>query len=72
MDQVYEILIHNVHEFQGIVNEMTGERVLRDDDVPDDVAATVIAPMGNYAVSIHWTDGHSSIYPYEVLRKLTA
>jgi len=28
MDQVYEILIHKVHEFGGTVNEMTGDGVL--------------------------------------------
>jgi predicted ATPase/class 3 adenylate cyclase len=28
MDQVYEILIHNVHEFEGTVNEMTGDGIM--------------------------------------------
>jgi len=28
MDQVYEILIHDVHDFQGIVNEMTGDGIM--------------------------------------------
>jgi class 3 adenylate cyclase/tetratricopeptide (TPR) repeat protein len=28
MDKVYEILIHKVHEFEGTVNEMTGDGVL--------------------------------------------
>jgi class 3 adenylate cyclase/tetratricopeptide (TPR) repeat protein len=28
MDQVYEILIHKVHEFEGTVNEMTGDGVM--------------------------------------------
>ena len=28
MDQVYEILIHKVHEFDGTVNEMTGDGVM--------------------------------------------
>lgn len=28
MDQVYEILIHNVHNFEGIVNEMTGDGII--------------------------------------------
>ena len=28
MDQVYEILIHTVHEFEGIVNEMTGDGIM--------------------------------------------
>jgi len=28
MDQIYEILIHKVHEYEGTVNEMTGDGVL--------------------------------------------
>ncbi len=28
MDQVYEILIHKVHDFEGTVNEMTGDGIL--------------------------------------------
>jgi class 3 adenylate cyclase len=28
MDQIYEILIHKVHEFDGTVNEMTGDGVM--------------------------------------------
>ena len=28
MDQVYEILIHQVHDFEGTVNEMTGDGVM--------------------------------------------
>ena len=28
MDQVYEILIHKVHDYQGTVNEMTGDGIM--------------------------------------------
>jgi class 3 adenylate cyclase/tetratricopeptide (TPR) repeat protein len=28
MDQIYEILIHKVHEFEGTVNEMTGDGIM--------------------------------------------
>ena len=28
MDEVYEILIHKVHEYEGIVNEMTGDGIM--------------------------------------------
>ncbi|UCE51712.1 MAG: AAA family ATPase, partial [Desulfobacterales bacterium] len=28
MDEVYEILIHNVHDFEGTVNEMTGDGIM--------------------------------------------
>ena len=54
------------------VEEFTGEQILDKSKVPDNIQPTSIAPMGNYAVSIQWTDGHtSSVYPYEVLQKLT-
>jgi Mrp family chromosome partitioning ATPase/DUF971 family protein len=47
-------------------DEMTGERILKDEDVPDDVRPVSIEPMGNYAAAVVWSDGHStSIYPYE-------
>jgi len=29
MDQVYEILIHKVHDYEGTVNEMTGDGIRR-------------------------------------------
>ena len=28
MDQVYEILIHKVHDYDGTVNEMTGDGIM--------------------------------------------
>jgi class 3 adenylate cyclase/tetratricopeptide (TPR) repeat protein len=28
MDQVYEILVHKVHDYEGIVNEMTGDGIM--------------------------------------------
>jgi len=49
-------------------DEHTGEQILRPEDVADDVYPEEIAPMGNYAVAIRWSDGHrSSIYPYDRL-----
>jgi len=32
--------------------------------VPDDVTPLDIVPMGNYAVSVQWSDGHQSLLPY--------
>ena len=28
MDQVYEILIHKIHEYEGTVNEMSGDGIM--------------------------------------------
>jgi DUF971 family protein len=49
---------------------MTGRKTLRDADIPVDIVPRIIAPLGNYAVSVTWSDGHDSIYPFEMLREL--
>ncbi len=49
------------------VNEFTGEQQLDPATIPADIEPKQIEPMGNYAVSIGWSDGHDSIYPYEAL-----
>ncbi|MCP4200043.1 MAG: P-loop NTPase [Proteobacteria bacterium] len=47
-------------------DEFTGEPILHAEDIADDVIPTEIEPVGNYAVGIKWSDGHtSSIYPYD-------
>lgn len=52
------------------LHEMTGERI--GPAAPDDVRAVGTVEMGNYAVAVHWSDGHrSSIYTYDVLRSAT-
>eukprot|EP00471_Norrisiella_sphaerica_P008727 CAMPEP_0184496212 /NCGR_PEP_ID=MMETSP0113_2-20130426/33363_1 /TAXON_ID=91329 /ORGANISM="Norrisiella sphaerica, Strain BC52" /LENGTH=289 /DNA_ID=CAMNT_0026882737 /DNA_START=1 /DNA_END=870 /DNA_ORIENTATION=- len=37
--------------------------------IPDSVAVKEVQPRGNYAVSISWTDGHNSIYPYDAIEE---
>jgi len=55
------------------INEMTGQKTLQDKDIPDDIKATVIKPIGNYALSITWTDGHSSgLFSYKMINELTS
>lgn len=50
----------------GCRDEYTGERILKAEDVPDNVMPVEIEKMGNYAVAIKWSDGHTtSIYPYD-------
>ena len=50
------------------IHEFTGEQLLKDDQVAENIAPESIAPLGNYAVSVTWSDGHrSSVYPYDVL-----
>ena len=53
------------------VDEWTGKRILEPGEVADDVRPVKMSPVGRYALSIHWSDGHSSgIYTFEYLRTL--
>ncbi len=52
-------------------NELTGAPQLDPETVPADVGASRIAPVGHYALTFTWTDGHSTgIYPWDDLRAL--
>jgi len=70
-------LIYNHHDLRcacpcaACRNEMTGEKVLRDEDVPKDIRVTQSRPVGRYGLNLVFSDSHSSgIYTFEVLRKL--
>ncbi len=53
------------------VNEMTGELMLKEKDVAENIAPNACLALGNYVIGINWNDGHSSgIYPYPTIRKL--
>jgi len=55
----------------GCVDEMTGKRTLRPEDVDPGVHPLEINYVGRYALSFRWSDGHSTgIYPFEFLRRL--
>lgn len=54
----------------GCVDEMSGKRTLRLEDVDPGVHAVSYARVGRYAVQVHWSDGHSTgMYTYERLRE---
>ena len=51
------------------VHELTGEQLLRVEEVDPDVAASSYHKVGRYALQFYWSDGHSTgIYTYERLR----
>jgi len=53
------------------VDEVSGEKLLQDERVPAEVAAREIVPVGNYGISIHWSDGHDTgIYDFGRLREI--
>lgn len=55
------------------VDELTGEKRLKDGSIPEDVHPAGIEPVGRYAMQIFWSDGHNTgIYTWEYLRRLTS
>jgi Mrp family chromosome partitioning ATPase/DUF971 family protein len=49
------------------VSEVTGQQLVDIKKIPADINPEEILPLGNYAVGITWSDGHSSgIYPYSM------
>ena len=53
------------------VDEWSGERRLKPDDVPLFIMAQDIQPVGRYALQFSWSDGHDTgIYSYALLRQL--
>jgi ATP-binding protein involved in chromosome partitioning len=51
-------------------SEMTGERILDPDSVPEDISVTHMEFVGNYGLSIHFSDGHTTgIYRWQLLQR---
>jgi len=57
----------------GCVEEWSGKRTVGLEQVAADVVPRGMHPVGNYAVQIDWSDGHSTgIYSWDYLLKLRA
>lgn len=55
----------------GCVDEWSGKRTLDPATIRDDIRPLKMEPMGNYALQVTWSDGHSSgIYSWDLLRRL--
>ena len=56
----------------GCVDEWTNKRTLDPNRVPADLRITQVQPVGNYALTFVFSDGHSTgIYPWKLLRDIT-
>ncbi|CAJ1377214.1 unnamed protein product [Effrenium voratum] len=51
-------------------DEMTGERLFRDQDIPKNVRATKVETAGRYAVYIEWSNKHHSLFPFDLLGEI--
>lgn len=52
------------------VEELTGRKLLDKGAVSNLVKPTGMSPIGKYAVSVDWSDGHKSLYPYKQIAQL--
>jgi DUF971 family protein len=53
----------------GCVNEWTGEKMLKDETVSDDLNFSHISVVGRYALNFHFSDGHETgIFTFPYLR----
>ena len=52
------------------VEEFSGRQILKPEDISDSVMPASMNPTGNYALSVDWSDGHKSLYPYKQIRSL--
>ena len=54
------------------VNEWTGQKILNDESIPEDLTITTISIVGRYALNFHFSDGHNTgIFSFAYLRKLS-
>lgn len=55
----------------GCINEWTGEKMLVDANIPDDLTFTNIGIVGRYALNFNFSDGHDTgIYSFTFLKAL--
>lgn|SRR5688572_29472835 len=53
------------------VDEITGERIVEIDGIDPGIAVADMQLVGNYALRIHWSDGHhQGLYTWRHLREL--
>lgn len=56
----------------GCINEWTGEKILKDEAVSDDITFSHISIVGRYALSFHFSDGHETgIFSFNFLKDMS-
>ena len=54
------------------IDEMTHAPLLNPANVPDDIHALSVETIGNYAITVEWSDGHNTgFFPYKMIRELS-
>ncbi len=54
------------------INEWTGEKMLKDESVPDNISFSKVSIVGRYALNFQFSDGHETgIFSFRFLRDLS-
>ncbi len=71
-ESVYENVYLREHcQCAECIHEWTGEKLISRDRIPPDIRPVSVTAVGNYAVSIRFSDGHGTgVYSYDLLRKI--
>ena len=55
------------------INEWTGEKILFEDQIADDLSFSSISIVGRYALNFHFSDGHDTgIFSFKYLKEMSA
>jgi DUF971 family protein len=52
------------------VEEFTGKQLLDPETIPAGIKPLSMAPIGRYAISVDWSDGHKSLFPFRRIKEL--
>jgi len=53
------------------VEEWSGKRLIKEENIPKDISPLKIEGIGHYAIKIAWSDGHDTgLYSFDLLRKV--
>ncbi len=64
------ITLRDVCPCAACVDELTGDKILKKNDIPPDILIKTAEYVGNYAIKIDWSDGHNTgIYSFRFLRE---
>jgi ATP-binding protein involved in chromosome partitioning len=71
-EQTTDAVIRALGKKALCIDEMTQKPILDPADIPDDIHAESVGTIGNYAITVDWSDGHNTgFFPYKTIKELS-